>query len=121
MQGQQQQQRPPEHKDAKPTIQAASTVVKMPRAEQDKAVTSMVPASLRVRRESAAPAAKPRRLVSAAPSAAPQIAFDFGLAPSAAPPLTAVVTRQRKPVGTMFDKKYEDFMHEMAGLGALES
>lgn len=110
----------PEHKDgAKPTIQAASTVVKMPRADQDKTVTSMVPASLRVRREAAA-AAKPRRpLVTAAPSAAPSIGDGFGLAPQP----TAPAASQRRPVAasSAFDKKYEDFMQEMAGLGALET
>ena len=123
MQAQQMPQKQAEHKDAKPTIQAASTVVKMPRADQDKTVTSMVPASLRVRRESAsAAAARPRgEMRSAAPSAAPRVGPDFGLAPSApAPPLAAP---RRPSVGgsRVFDKKYEDFMAEMAGLGALES
>ena len=121
---------PPKGDGSKPTIQAASTVVKMPRADQDKTVTSMVPASLRVRRDSG-PALKSRKPpnLSAAPSAAPQIgaASDFGLVPSAAPALpssaSALVQRRPAAVGGRggFDKKYEDFMSEMEGLGALEA
>ena len=116
-----------EYKEAKPTIQAASTVVKIPRAEQDKTVTSMIPASLRVRRDAAA-AARPRKSsLPAAPSAAPQLGSKnnaltaVNAAPNAAPALLGSMQR-RTALGTGaggFDRKYEDFMHEMADLGAL--
>jgi len=83
----------------------------------------MVPASLRVRRDSG-PAAKPKKAsFSTAPSAAPRLATDFGLAPSAAPAVPVFVLPRRptavSSTGGGFDKKYEDFMSEMAGLGAL--
>ena len=116
-----------EHKEAKPTIQAASTVVKIPRAEQDKTVTSMIPASLRVRRDAAA-AARPRKAsFPASPSAAPQLGSEkpalaaVNAAPNAAPALNSS-THRRPALGAgagVFDRKYEDFMHEMADLGAL--
>lgn len=116
-----------EQKEAKPTIQAASTVIKIPRADQDKTVTSMIPASLRVRRDAAA-AARPRKAsLPAAPSAAPQLGSEkpaltaVNAAPNAAPALLGI--SQRRPalgIGAAgFDRKYEDFMHEMADLGAL--
>lgn len=116
-----------EHKEAKPTIQAASTVVKIPRADQDKTVTSMVPASLRVRRDAAA-AARPKKL---ALTAAPTLESDqrsslisANAAPNAAPAVGGAIPQRRPPLTAnsgAFDRKYEDFMHEMADLGALEA
>lgn len=118
-----------EHKEAKPTIQAASTVVRIPRADQDKTVTSMVPASLRVRRDAAAAARSKKASFPSAPSAAPSLESEqgklpaFNAAPSAAPVLSNAPGSQTRPTlatgGGGFDRKYEDFMHEMADLGAL--
>ena len=87
----------------------------------------MVPASLRVRRD-AAVAARPRKSsLPAAPSAAPQLGSESNALTSVnAAPKTAPVllgnTQRRPAFGSGaggFDRKYEDFMHEMADLGAL--
>lgn len=90
---------------------------------QDKTVTAMVPASLRLKKAQAqAKTSKARHM----PSAAPKLQgeedgddLDFGNLSSAAPRLgeTRIVN---KPKG-VFDSKYEDFMSEMNALGALES
>lgn len=103
-------------------------MVKIPRADQDKTVTSMVPASLRVRRDgAAAAAARPKRAsFTAAPSAAPKIGGEQEILPAvnAAPnaaPMVSVSGGSMAGAGVAFDRKYEAFMHEMAGLGALES
>lgn len=98
-------------------------MVKIPRAEQDKTVTCMVPASLRVRRDAGAVAKPKKASFSAAPSAAPQVGAPNVSAPSAAPAIPTFAPARRPAAastGGVFDKKYEDFMSEMAGLGAIE-
>jgi len=95
-------------------------------------VTAMVPASVRVRRE-AAPTLKPRSL--AGPPGAgrgrPVVGPGFGLAPAPAPApalvprlVTAAAPRaMAAPAAAAgagaVDAKYQDFMAEMASLGAL--
>ncbi|KAF5837317.1 hypothetical protein DUNSADRAFT_4525 [Dunaliella salina] len=64
---------------ASATITGSSTVVKRPLAQNDRALTSMVPPAVRVRRETAKPAAKPVHKAAAARDSAAQ--FGFGLAP----------------------------------------
>ena len=101
-------------------IQAASTVAPRPRAQDDRRLTSMVPASVRVRRDSAA--AKQAHGVPLPPvNAAPTVGPGFGLIPAPAP---VIVRHPPKPApprtgGSAIDRKYQDFVAEMAGLGAL--
>ncbi|KAK9833413.1 hypothetical protein WJX81_003227 [Elliptochloris bilobata] len=111
-----------------PTISGASTVVKMPRAQDDRSVTAMVPASVRVRRE-AAPSLKPRALSgSTGPGRGrPVVGPGFGLAPAPTPapvqaPRSVLLPRAMAapaPAAGAVDAKYQDFMAEMASLGAL--
>ena len=106
---------PPAAKKEVPIISGASTVTKRIPAAQDKSVTSMVPASVRVRREAAAVA----RPVGGR-SAAAGVGLGFGLAPSlAAPTAAASVVRQRVPaLAAAPDEKYQNFMSDLEGLGA---
>lgn len=88
----------------------------------------MVPASVRVRRE-AAPMIKPRVLAGAAGAGRgrPVVGPGFGLAPAPAPaavpaPQTRLLPRAvAAPAAATgaVDAKYQDFMAEMASLGAL--
>lgn len=78
----------------------------------------MVPASVRLRRD-AAPSA-PARIAPQhlqQPKAVPEVGPGFGLAPQRAAPAAAAGGGY---TGTAMDKKYEDFLAEMEGLGALE-
>ena len=88
----------------------------MPRATEDKTVTAMVPASVRVRREQAGNAAAPRPRGHTAASAS----SGFGLMP------TNVVTHAapvapRPAIPSETDTKYQDFLAEMNALGAMAS
>lgn len=105
-------------------------------AQDDRTITSMVPASVRVRREEPA-----RRTVTGAAAAARSRALTgpeagFGLAPAAAPataaaaaaPAAAAAGAVRAPApraaapgfgATSMDRKYQAFLAEMSQLGAV--
>ncbi|EIE21057.1 hypothetical protein COCSUDRAFT_67053 [Coccomyxa subellipsoidea C-169] len=111
-----------------PTITGQSTVAKLPRAQDDRTVTSMVPASVRVRREE--PSMKPRLGPGAAVARSrPVVGPGFGLAPAApvgpaaAAAPAAAVARPVAPgppaAGTAIDRKYQAFLAEMSELGAV--
>ncbi|KAL3158332.1 hypothetical protein ABBQ38_010573 [Trebouxia sp. C0009 RCD-2024] len=103
-------------KDTQSTFTGQATVVKMPKANEDKTVTSMVPASVRVRREQAANAvvARPRSSVSAS------AVSGFGLMPTSL--ISRAVPAVPKPaVPSETDAKYQDFLAEMNALGAMAS
>lgn len=103
-------------KDTQSTFTGQSTVVKMPRANEDKTVTAMVPASVRVRREQAAntAAARPRSHTGASAMSG------FGLMPTSL--ITRAVPAVPKPaVPSETDAKYQDFLAEMNALGAMAS
>ncbi|WOG99535.1 hypothetical protein DCAR_0518888 [Daucus carota subsp. sativus] len=93
---------------------AASTVVKRPLAQHTPQLTSMVPASVRVRRESAVPKLKPKPPLSSAaaatlPKAAPAVAKkESGTSSSALKPQS-------------IDDSYMAFLEDMKALGALDS
>ena len=100
--------------------------------QDDRTVTAMVPASVRVRRE-AAPMLRPRALAGSVGPARgrPVVGPSFGLAPAPAPAAAAAVAAVPRsvmvpraaalaPAATgAVDAKYNDFMAEMASLGAL--
>ncbi|DBA83379.1 TPA: hypothetical protein ACH3X2_006526 [Trebouxia sp. C0005] len=101
-------------KDTQSTFTGQSTVVKMPRASEDKTVTAMVPASVRVKREMAANAAVQRPRSHTGTSAV----SGFGLMPTniinhAAPSIP------KPAVPSETDTKYQDFLAEMNALGAM--
>ena len=102
-------------RDTKSTFTGASTVVKMPRANEDKTVTAMVPASVRVRREQAANAAlaRPRSGLTGASAIS-----GFGLMPTNIP-ARIPQTAPRPAVPAETDTKYQDFLAEMNALGAM--
>ena len=103
-------------KDTQSTFTGQATVVKMPKANEDKTVTSMVPASVRVRREQAPNAAvvRPRSSVSAS------AVSGFGLMPTSL--VSHAVPSVPKPaVPSETDAKYQDFLAEMNALGAMAS
>lgn len=101
-------------KDTKSTFTGQSTVVKMPRANEDKTVTAMVPASVRVRREQAANAASRPKAGLAGASAT----SGFGLMPATVVARTVAVA-PRPAVPSETDTKYQDFLAEMNALGAM--
>lgn len=88
----------------------------MPRANEDKTVTAMVPASVRVRREQAAntAAARPRSHTGASAISG------FGLMPTSLIP-HAVPAAPKPAVPSETDAKYQDFLAEMNALGAMAS
>ncbi|KAK4437124.1 protein EARLY FLOWERING 5 [Sesamum alatum] len=91
---------------------AASTVVKRPLAQHTPELTAMVPASVRVRRESALPKPKPKTstpLPSNRPIVAPPITKQESTSLSSAP----------KPQS--IDDSYMAFLEDMKALGALDS
>ena len=102
-------------KDTKSTFTGQSTVVKMPRANEDKTVTAMVPTSVQVRREQAANAAASRPKTGLTGASA---ISGFGLMPTTviACNLPAV---PRPAVPSETDTKYQDFLAEMNALGAM--
>ncbi|CAN4099342.1 unnamed protein product [Withania somnifera] len=89
---------------------AASTVVKRPLAQHTPELTSMVPASVRVRRESALPKPKPKS------SAAITINQ-----PAVTPPVVKhESTSASAPKPQSIDDSYTAFLEDMKALGALE-
>ncbi|XP_071710717.1 protein EARLY FLOWERING 5 [Rutidosis leptorrhynchoides] len=97
---------------------AASTVVKRPLAQHTPQLTAMVPASVRVRRESAAPKTKPKPSVSSI-----TLASHPAPTPSVPKQPTAKVTSSAaaaaKPPSV--DDSYMAFLEDMKALGALEN
>ncbi|DBB17731.1 hypothetical protein WJX82_007314 [Trebouxia sp. C0006] len=103
-------------KDTQSTFTGQSTVVKMPQASEDKTVTAMVPASVRVKREMAANAAVQRPRSHTGASAL----SGFGLMPTNI--ITHAARSIPKPaVPSETDNKYQDFLAEMNALGAMAS
>ena len=90
-------------KEATKVLSAQSTVVKRPLAQNDRQLTSMVPAALRVKREQAAEAKGEK---AAAPG--------FGLAPQLNP---SVVPRPAPAPSK--DDDFLNFMEEMQEMGAI--
>ncbi|XP_059443623.1 protein EARLY FLOWERING 5 isoform X2 [Corylus avellana] len=91
---------------------AASTVVKRPLAQHTPELTAMVPASVRVRRETAAPKAKPKSSVSTT-AAATQLAAPTIMKPEPANSSSA-------PKAQSIDDSYVAFLEDMKALGALD-
>ncbi|KAH6797390.1 proline-rich family protein [Perilla frutescens var. hirtella] len=92
---------------------AASTVVKRPLAQHTPELTAMVPASVRVRRESVLPKAKPKTSTLSTPNrpiVAPPVAKQESIGSSSAP----------KPQKSI-DDSYMAFLEDMKALGALDS
>ncbi|KAJ4973479.1 hypothetical protein NE237_006653 [Protea cynaroides] len=92
---------------------AASTVVKKPLAQHTPELTAMVPASVRVRRETAVPKAKPKPPLSTG-----------SMAPRAAVPAVAAksesVSASAAPKTQSIDDSYTAFLEDMKALGALD-
>lgn len=94
---------------------AASTVVKRPLAQHTPELTAMVPASVRVRRETAVQKTKPKPQLSA-PTSAPR--------PSVGPAVTGkseAAAAPSAPKGQSIDDSYMAFLEDMKALGALDS
>lgn len=90
---------------------AASTVVKRPLAQHTPELTAMVPASVRVRRESAVPKPKPKPLntiIVNQPAATPAVGKHESTSASAPKPQS-------------IDDSYTAFLEDMKALGALDS
>lgn len=90
---------------------AAPTVVKRPLAQHTPELTAMVPASVRVRRESALPKPKPKVSTN---STIPQ-------QPLASAPKLESATTTAAPKGQSIDDSYMAFLEDMKALGALDS
>ena len=99
-------------KDTQSTFTGQSTVVKMLRANEDKTVTAMIPASVRVRREQGVAPARQRSHAGASAM------LGFGLMPTS---LSSHVpsTAPKPAVPSGADSKYQDFLAEMNALGAM--
>ncbi|XP_078442386.1 proline-rich family protein isoform X1 [Wolffia australiana] len=93
---------------------AASTVVKRPLAQHNLELTSMVPASVRVRRETTAPKMKPRAqaLAPSTSSARP---------PSRSPVVKSAPSSSSSTKNPTMDDSYMAFLEDMKALGALDS
>lgn len=94
---------------------AASTVVKRPLAQHNLELTAMVPASVRVRRETSAPKLKPR-----AQLLAPGGAFSSKPSPAmikSQPSSSSSSSPKRQSI----DDSYTAFLEDMKALGALDS
>ncbi|XP_016485815.2 protein EARLY FLOWERING 5 [Nicotiana tabacum] len=90
---------------------AASTVVKRPLAQHTPELTAMVPASVRVRRESAVPKPKPKSsntIIVNQPAVAPAVVKHESTSASAPKPQS-------------IDDSYTAFLEDMKALGALDS
>lgn len=92
---------------------AASTVVKRPLAQHTPELTAMIPASVRVRRETALPKTKPKPLLSAAPSPSRP-----ALTSSISKPETSIAASA--PKLQSIDDSYTAFLEDMKALGALD-
>lgn len=106
--------RPPMPQKPSYVKSAASTVVKRPLAQHTPELTAMVPASVRVRREIAAPKAKPKPSVSTI-SAVPGQAAPSVVKPELVNPSAAAARPQS------IDDSYMAFLEDMKALGALDS
>ncbi|KAF2316010.1 hypothetical protein GH714_040805 [Hevea brasiliensis] len=93
---------------------AASTVVKRPLAQHTAELTAMVPASVRVRRETAVPKSKPKPTVSTASAAVIRPAAPTIMKPESTklPPA---------PKTQSIDDSYMAFLEDMKALGALDA
>ncbi|KAF4356169.1 hypothetical protein CsatB_017856 [Cannabis sativa] len=91
---------------------AAPTVVKRPLAQHTPELTSMVPASVRVRREMTAPKTKPKQSLSATVVASK---------PAAPFAKTDATNSSSAPKPQSIDDSYMAFLEDMKALGALES
>ncbi|KAI3941250.1 hypothetical protein MKX01_029824 [Papaver californicum] len=96
---------------------AASTVVKRPLAQHTPELTAMVPASVRVRRETAIQKTKPKAPQLAQTTATPQAAA----APVAAIRKSETVKPSNAPKPQSVDDSYMAFLEDMKALGALDS
>ncbi|KAK6920798.1 hypothetical protein RJ641_014476 [Dillenia turbinata] len=105
--------RPPVPQKPSYVKSAASTVVKRPLAQHTPELTAMVPASVRVRRETVVPKAKPKQLLST--STAPT----RPTAPTVVKPDVASSNAAPKPQS--IDDSYMAFLEDMKALGALDS
>ncbi|KAK4489830.1 hypothetical protein RD792_000474 [Penstemon davidsonii] len=92
---------------------AASTVVKRPLAQHTPELTAMIPASVRVRRESAVPKPKPKTSSTVLPSNKPVVA-----PPIAKKESTSLSSAAKPP---SIDDSYTAFLEDMKALGALDS
>ncbi|XP_020574059.1 basic proline-rich protein [Phalaenopsis equestris] len=92
---------------------AASTVVKRPLAQHTPELTAMIPASVRVRRESALPKTKPKPVFAAAP-----LPSRPGITASISKPETSAAASVPKPQS--IDDSYVAFLEDMKALGALD-
>ncbi|XP_076943226.1 protein EARLY FLOWERING 5-like [Bidens hawaiensis] len=95
---------------------AASTVVKRPLAQHTPQLTAMVPASVRVRRESTTPKAKPKPSVSSVTVVSQPAPTPTVLKPSTVKPPSSSVA---KPPSV--DDSYMAFLEDMKALGALDN
>eukprot|EP00873_Tetraselmis_striata_P037015 jgi/Tetstr1/457279/TSEL_043884.t1 len=100
-------------KEVTKVVSAQTTVVKRPLAQNDRAITSMVPAALRVKREAAAAAAAKKRAT---------LAPGFGLAPRpvASQAGASAVTLSSRSAAPSKDQSYLSFLEEMQELGAFD-
>ncbi|KAJ8772159.1 hypothetical protein K2173_027336 [Erythroxylum novogranatense] len=92
---------------------AASTVVKRPLAQHTPELTSMVPASVRVRREAAAPKPKPKATVPSTTAPITRAAALAIIKPESANLSSASKTKS-------IDDSYTAFLEDMKALGALD-
>ncbi|XP_010686221.2 protein EARLY FLOWERING 5 isoform X1 [Beta vulgaris subsp. vulgaris] len=90
---------------------AAPTVVKRPLAQHTPELTAMVPASVRVRRESARPKPKPKMSTSTT----------ISQHPLASVPKPESVGTTSAPKAPSIDDSYTAFLEDMKALGALDS
>ncbi|KAH7675456.1 WW domain binding protein 11 [Dioscorea alata] len=92
---------------------AASTVVKRPLAQHTPELTAMVPASVRVRRETALPKTKPKQQTSSSlPAPKPSASVVAGKAEMA--------SASSAPKSQSIDDSYMAFLEDMKTLGALD-
>ncbi|XP_043706332.1 protein EARLY FLOWERING 5-like [Telopea speciosissima] len=92
---------------------AASTVVKKPLAQHTPELTAMVPASVRVRRETAAPKVKPKPTLSTGATAPRTTAPAF-------PGKSESASTSAAPKTQSVDDSYMAFLEDMKALGALD-
>ncbi|GAB2240663.1 hypothetical protein Droror1_Dr00021181 [Drosera rotundifolia] len=93
---------------------AAPTVVKRPLAQHTPELTSMVPASVRVKRETAAPKPKPKPLQ-------PTTIITTHVAPPSISRPAQPATTSAAPKPASIDDSYSAFLEDMKALGALDS
>ncbi|XP_010255928.1 PREDICTED: basic proline-rich protein-like isoform X2 [Nelumbo nucifera] len=93
---------------------AASTVVKRPLAQHTPELTAMVPASVRVKRETAVPKAKPK------PSLSTGAAVTHAAVVPSIPQKSELVNNLSAPKTQSIDDSYMAFLEDMKALGALD-